>query len=557
MNKQMTVATRLMLGFGSILVLLIICVVVSLRGYNEIDNELTGITKVNTMEMLYAQKLAAGVQEQRAHYRGLIIFTKQDDGGQQLEKAYAAYKKARDQFDADYAKLKELFATYASEMSPDETRLMGEIASVFPDARATADQVALLGYQDKADEAKALLVGKAAPLNAQLATAVSALAQEEVKLNDIAAKEAKQSQETARNTLFVVAAISILLTVVITVLIIRSLKTALGGEPHYVADLMREFSGGNLLIKIDLKPGDTSSLAASISQTIEKLRAIMIDVKSSADNLSSAAIQVSATSQSLSQTSQQSAASVEQTSASIEEMSSSINQTSDNAKVTESIANKAAREAADGGETVRHTVTAMRQIADKISIIDDIAYQTNLLALNAAIEAARAGEQGKGFAVVAAEVRKLAERSQIAAQDIGEVATSSVKLAERAGELLEEMVRSSSKTADLVQEISAAASEQATGVNQVNSAIQQINAATQQNSSSSEELASTAEELSGQAENLQDLISFFRIDEGSARRRSPNNSRKNSAIAMNHAPKNYVSSGKSSADLDESDFTRF
>jgi methyl-accepting chemotaxis protein len=235
-------------------------------------------------------------------------------------------------------------------------------------------------------------------------------------------------------------------------------------------------------------------------------------------------------------------------------MSSSINQTSDNAKVTESIANKASREAADGGETVRHTVTAMRQIADKISIIDDIAYQTNLLALNAAIEAARAGEQGKGFAVVAAEVRKLAERSQIAAQDIGEVASSSVKLAERAGELLEEMVRSSSKTADLVQEISAAASEQATGVNQVNSAVQQINTATQQNSSSSEELASTAEELSGQAENLQELISFFRIDESSTRRR-PTSSR-SSAHSMAAAPQKSFVLGKRS-EVDESDFSRF
>ena len=288
-----------------------------------------------------------------------------------------------------------------------------------------------------------------------------------------------------------------------------------------VQEMLLGMEQGDMTLQITQQyRGQLEELRVATNNTAAKLAQTIGEVINASEQLSNASEQISATSQSLSQATSEQATSVDETSASIEQMAASINQNAENAKVTDGIAAKAAKEAIEGGEAVKQTVEAMKEIAHRIGIIDDIAYQTNMLALNAAIEAARAGDHGKGFAVVAAEVRKLAERSQIAAQEIGALAEGSVKAAERAGTLIDTIVPSIGRTSDLVQEISAASLEQSSGANQINTAMSQMSQITQQNASASEELAATAEEMTSQAEQLQVLMAFFNI--GEEERRSPN-----------------------------------
>ena len=282
------------------------------------------------------------------------------------------------------------------------------------------------------------------------------------------------------------------------------------------AAMADEIAQGDLTVQP--KPlSDKDTLGLSLQSMVERLRGVVADALSAADNVSSGSQELSATSEQMSQGATEQAAAAEQASASMEEMAANIKQNADNAAQTEKISRQSAKDAELSGEAVTRAVDAMRTIADKIGIVQEIARQTDLLALNAAVEAARAGEHGKGFAVVASEVRKLAERSQTAAAEISAVSGDTVKAAQEAGDMLQRLVPDIRKTAELVSEISAACREQDVGANQINEAIQQLDKVTQQNAGASEEMSATSEELAAQAEELQASIAFFRTDSAGGR----------------------------------------
>lgn len=279
--------------------------------------------------------------------------------------------------------------------------------------------------------------------------------------------------------------------------------------------LAESLASGDLTQDIDIDQKDEmGKLADALRNMSRQLKAVMSSVTQATSNVASGSEELSASSQAMAEGASEQAASVEEVSSSMEEMAANIQGNAENSIKTEKIAQKAASKAEESGKAVSQAMGAMTDIAEKISVIEEIARQTNLLALNAAIEAARAGEHGKGFAVVAAEVRKLAERSGIAAAEISELSSSTVKVAKEAGGMLDELVPEIQETAALIQEITTASNEQNDGVNQINSAIQQLDNVVQQNASVSEQVASSAETLASESSQLQQTISFFKMDDG-------------------------------------------
>jgi methyl-accepting chemotaxis protein len=272
------------------------------------------------------------------------------------------------------------------------------------------------------------------------------------------------------------------------------------------------------------------TLASGVNRVLMNMADVVRSMAGAAAEVRTGSEEISRGNADLSQRTEEQASSLEETASSMEEMTSTVKNNADNAAQANQLAAAAREQAERGGSVVGAAVAAMgeinassKRIADIISVIDEIAFQTNLLALNAAVEAARAGEQGRGFAVVASEVRNLASRSAEAAKEIKTLIQDSVgkvtegtRLVDESGKALAEIVVRVKKVTDVMAEIASSSREQASGIEQVNKAITMMDDVTQQNAALVEEASAAAQALTEQASNLTQLISRYRVGEGSS-----------------------------------------
>jgi methyl-accepting chemotaxis protein len=303
-----------------------------------------------------------------------------------------------------------------------------------------------------------------------------------------------------------------------------------GREQKAVVDVMAKglasLAGGDLSTRIAAQvasdyialKNDFNAAAAGLEDAIRTIAGVASQIGSGTQEIAQA-------SNDLSRRTEQQAASLEETAAALDEIAATVRQTADGAARATTEVASARTDAERSGQVVGQAVSAMgaiedssRQITQIIGVIDEIAFQTNLLALNAGVEAARAGDAGRGFAVVAQEVRALAQRSAEAAKEIKTlISTSSqqvdagVNLVGQTGEALNRIVGRVAAIDDLVRQISSSSQEQASGLAEVNTAVNHMDQVVQQNAAMVEQATAATHSLKGETAQLVSLVGRFKI----------------------------------------------
>ena len=516
--KSLSISSRLGLGFGCLLVLLVAVAAVGQFSVGKVHEQMQQITGAGASKAKLVNGMLESVSAVGIQSRSAAMLN--DIDPKQSSEQIAAIGKTLKEYARQDAALADLLTPEGA--TPAETQLLGEVRDLERKARPELDSAIKAADDGDTVSATLALMNRVAPLE----TAWRAKLRELVELQNTLNAEATVSAEHTQSRARMVGGLLVLLAIALGTLIawrITSSITAPIGRAVVVAE---RIARGDLTSQVEVRIHDeTGRLLEAIAAMQERLRTLVGEISGTAESILVASSEVASGNLDLSQRTEHTSHNLQSAATSLVDLTGTVSQSADAARQANQLASSASDAATRGGEVVTQVVRTMdtisassRKIADIISVIDGIAFQTNILALNAAVEAARAGEQGRGFAVVAGEVRSLAGRSANAAREIKTLIGASVDqvqegstLVNHAGKTIEELVLSVRRVSDIMGEITAATQEQSQRIGHVSQSVSELEEMTQQNAALVEEGAAAADSLKDQAGRLTQMVGAFRL----------------------------------------------
>lgn len=535
--------TKLLLGFGFIILLLLTVSITSYRSIKTIED---------SQNNLYTHELvdATDIANYRAENNGLrgsslnlVIATDQAGREVWLQDIRERVKRIDDI-------IRRLF-----DNNQNDPKFLTRVQDL-NDTRKAYDQtreneVLPLIAQNKFDDAKRLVSTIQEQRYAQLrdiALDLSRLADERTKAG---VRQSTESAEKAINVIVILSAIAL----IVSLLIVALLNYVIARPLKDIAGVAEQVATGDLTVQTpyEVRRDEIGKLAQSFRRMIAGLGRLNRDILEGVNVLAASSSEIMASTTQMAAGAVETATAVSQTTTTVEEVKQTAQLSSQKARYVSESAQRSSQISVGGKRAVEESINGMTRIreqmesiaesivrlseqsqaiGDIIATVNDLAEQSNLLAVNAAIEAAKAGEQGRGFSVVAQEVRNLAEQSKqataqvrtilndiqratqgavLATEQGAKAVESGVKQSQDAGETIRQLTESLSESAQAATQIAASSQQQTVGMDQVAIAMDNIKQASTQNAASTKQAETAARNLYELGQKLKQIVEQYKV----------------------------------------------